>query len=361
MAKIGHIQPYKDGWRIFVERRGKKRTEVFRGSRREAEIRAAQIAAEMGVANPYPRMTLEEYWSAIFPTRLSNRGRPRAKTTMAYYASQMERNVLPKIGSELLGELTHEQLAEVIRSSSSPVNTKRTLMAVMRSAYDDGLVPQRPLERRVAVQKKHKAPYFPWTAREAYMGLEALMGYDDALALYAIGGLSGLGMEEALGLRWADVVASPPHFSVLWTYTDVGGHTPWPKNDYRQRKVPVLVMGRGFLLSRKASADPMERVVPMRGDTLYKKWKKALAELGLRYTPPSMLRHASDTIMLGADVGGELNDKLHGRSNPSVTYASYFRPSLEELEEAAQKMASAMSEHTLAQSDVDNLSQGLFW
>lgn len=369
MGKVGHLQPYGDGWRIFVERRGRKRTEVFRGTRRAAEIRAAQIAAEMGVSDPYPDdVTVEDYWREVFPSRPSNRGRPRSSATMAYYADQMRLNILPKIGSERLRDLSHEQLSEVVRSSSAPVNTKRTLMAVLRSAYDDGLMPRKPLERRVALDKRTKARYSPWTPEEALEALQALMGRDSDLALYAVAGLSGLGMEEALGLRWRDVQLSPPAFRVSWTYTDRGGHVEAVKNAHRARTVPVLVAGRGYLASQ-AVPDPHDlaahearmdsRIIPLRGDVLYKRWKAACADLGLRFIPPSNLRHTSDTLMLAAGVRSELNDKMHGRSNPKVTYSAYYRPSHEDMEEAAQILGAFMAEsHTSAHQRVENLSQG---
>lgn len=356
MPKVGHIATYKDGYRIFVERHGKKRTEVFRGTYREAEIRAAQIAAEMGVPSAYPEdITLKDYWEEVFPDRLSNRGKPRSRNTFLYYAAQMKKNILPKLGHEKLNDITHEQLAEVIRSSTAPTNTKRTLMAVLRSAYDDGLMKDKPLDRRVPTRKNPKKKYEPWNPLEAQEALEKLTAYPQ-LKAYAVLGLSGLGMEEALGLRWKDIHEEPPYLSISHTYTDTGGHLKTTKNDFRTRIAPIFVLGRDFILQYKLENTPTEasslaetaklirsweqtRAIPLRGDTLYKTWKKALNELDIRYIPPSNLRHTSDTLALDSGVRSELNDKLHGRTNPTVTYSSYYRPSLEEMEEAAQLIA----------------------
>lgn len=353
MAKVGHIQPYKDGWRIFVQRNGSKRTEVFRGTRRDAEIRAAEMAAEMGQRDPYPSMTLGEYWREVFPHRLSNRGTPRAATTMDGYAREMERSILPKLGNDVLKEITHEQMAAVIRSSSAPSNTKRVLKVVMRSAYDDGLMPQKPLERRVQVERKRKPKYPPWTAQEAS---QALSRMDDGhLMAYLVLGLSGLRMEEALGASWSDLSEGCSTVSVHRTYTDVGGLLEAVKNSHSKRTVPVIPQGRAVLEGLMASLPvdrtlPLaempgeveraraERIVPMRGDVLLAKWRRACARLGLRYIPPSNLRHTSDTLYLAAGVRGELNDKLHGRANPTVTYGSYYRPAMEQMEDAAQAL-----------------------
>ena len=84
------------------------------------------------------------------------------------------------------------------------------------------------------------------------------------------------------------------------------------------------------------------RVVPMRGDVLYHRWRRELAALGLRYTPPSHLRHASDTMALQSGVAPDLNDKMHGRSAHSSTCEHYYRPSLGAMDEAARAVAERM-------------------
>ena len=60
---------------------------------------------------------------------------------------------------------------------------------------------------------------------------------------------------------------------------------------------------------------------------------------GLRFIPPSMLRHTSDTLMLSSGVDPELNAKMHGRTDPATAYLHYYRPGLGLQEEAARRVA----------------------
>lgn len=80
----------------------------------------------------------------------------------------------------------------------------------------------------------------------------------------------------------------------------------------------------------------------MRGDVLYHRWRRELEARGLRYTPPSHLRHASDTMALQSGVPADLNDRMHGRASHSTTYEHYYRPSLGDMDEAARAVAERM-------------------
>lgn len=326
-------------------------------------------------------LTLAE-WYEEFRALPSARGTARSANTLAYYDQQMRRNVLPTLGDRLLPELTHADLAACVMASSSPTNTKRTLSAVMGAAYSLELYPERPFSRRVpthAERRPRHAPWEPWEAREAVAALE---GTD--LWPYLALGLSGLRMEEALGARWGDLleveVADPltgePRrvraVRVAQTYTDGGGLSPLTKNEHSARVVPVahyVADGLWSLLGERVAEAMREagervgrddfaawvaardsareglmgrRIVPMRGDVLYHRWRRELEARGLRYTPPSHLRHASDTMALQSGVAPDLNDKMHGRSAHSSTYEHYYRPSLGAMDEAARAVAERM-------------------
>lgn len=127
--------------------------------------------------------------------------------------------------------------------------------------------------------------------------------------------------------------------NVRHAYTDAGGLSGL-KNDYRERLSPVLPSLRErleYLLAR-TNKEASERLVSLRSDTLYKRWKKHLEKLELRFIPPKLLRHVSDTLALTSGVGSDLNSRMHGRARVQTTYAHYFRPDIAALETASSKI-----------------------
>ena len=354
-AKVGSVVEVSRGrWRIRVQRGVKPdgmpwvRQETVTGSRALAEERARIIAHEMETGYP-PAITLAD-WYSRFRSMPSSRGTPRSATTLDYYDRAMA-GLLPSLGHRPLSSLTHEELAQAVRDAGSPVNAKRTLRAVLRAAYDEGLMTWRAFERRVHVHPAFTRQKEPWTLAEAVDALSAPLSAN--LRAFLALGLSGLRMEESLGLRGRDVAevsipvpgGSVPSVvaSVSWTYTDAGGHVPRAKNAQSARTVPIIPQGRSDVLELARSVGPDERLLPMRGDVLYHQWARELAACGLRFIPPSHLRHTSDTLMLSAGVPADLNAKMHGRSDPSTTYRHYLVPGLDAMEGASARMGEELS------------------
>lgn len=355
--RIGSISDNGDGsWRVRVSRGcrtdGARRTvrETVWGTRAQAEARCAQIAAELGRSGAYgDSMTFGE-WYDIFIASPSNRGTPRAANSVRSYEQAMA-YLRPLLSHRTLSSLRHEELAAIVRGAGNPVNVKACLRAILRAAYDAGLMDWKAFERRVPVRHATSRKKEPWTRFEAMEALAAPLS--DDLRAYLVLGLSGLRMEEALGLRAADVrreevyswltgeMVETVTARVAWTYTDVGGHVEALKNAQSARVVPVLPQGRAWLLGR---CDGLEgRVVPLRGDTLYRRWRRELSALGLRFIPPSALRHTSDTLMISAGVEPDLNARIHGRSNVSTTYEHYYRPDVAVMEAAMNKVGAILN------------------
>lgn len=292
---------------------------------------------------------------------------------MRFYRGEMERNILPVLGDVALSRITHAQVSSCIQRASSPVNCKRTLSAVLRCAYDDGLMPVRPLDRRVPVAKRHRERPQPWSRFEVASALGGMASSPWPLRAYLALGLSGLREEESLGVRPTDLRRQSTYsfatgeevetmtVTVAQTWTDAGGLSPRAKNDYSLRTVPVLPACRDMLSaavseSRAAwdgepSAWAGERLVPLTGHRLYVEWKRELGRLGLRYIPPDVLRHTSDTLALTAGVSPDLNDKMHGRSDHSTTYRHYFRPDIGAAESASRAVSDLIMPPRDAESD----------
>lgn len=374
--RVGSIRRRGEGWSIAVQR-GKKpdgspRTvyETVHGTRRDAEIRAAMIARDMGrTAAAGDSMTLREYFEEVFPKKPSVRGTLRCNATMKGYRDGM-RHALEVIGDKPLNSLRHAEIAAAVQSSPSPKNAKAYLRAVLRSAYDDELMDERPFDRRVPTHRERREQAQPWTRFEVAEFFAKLDRTPmdpsedrDSLEIYAILGLCGLSRSEALGVRSMDIREETAYsfatgeevrtmtVTVAMTYTDADGFKPWAKNDHRCRTVPVPPVFRERLrrllsVSRARAADPSawaaSRLVDRRGDNLVTAWRRLLKRLGMRYIPPNMLRHTTDTLAITAGVSGDLNDKMHGRSDHASTYAHYFRPDLGAMDDAARLISDAI-------------------
>lgn len=376
-AKVGYIRPRSGGWAVEVQRGvnpdGTPRTAyaTVRGTRRDAEIQASLMAQRMGRSVPEgDTMTLREYFERVFPTKPSVRGTPRCNATMRRYRDDM-RYPLSVIGDRPLNRLRHAEIAQAVQGSPSPKNCKASLRAVLRSAYDDELMDEMPFSRRVPTHREKRVQAQPWSRFEVASFFKAVdstpldpLEDRDSLELYAILGLCGLSKSEALGIRPMDIREESAYsfatgeevrtvtVTVAMTYTDADGFKAWAKNDHRHRTVPVPPVFRERLkrlvsVSRArweggASDWAGSRLVGKRGDNLTAAWRRLLTRLGVRYIPPNMLRHTTDTLAITAGVPGDLNDKMHGRSEHTSTYSNYFRPDLGAMDDAARAISDAI-------------------
>lgn len=359
--KVGTIEWNKDGsCRISVTRgrmsNGKKRRITVRlrdATPEEAELKVYQLAKELGASDLLDdSMSLRSYFYSVFCNSPSVRGTPRSKATIDFYRQALERDAFPRLGSEPVSRISHTQLVETIKSAHSQRNCKVALRAVMLSAFDDGLLPEKPFQRRIAVQRTKRPPVQPWTLEEASEALRAFRSAPPDLEAWLILGLSGLRKGECLGARPMDIeemdtidpeTGETLHSMVVHvrrTFSDRNGEVDAVKNEWAVRTVPIIYQGRERLREIMANCEPDARLTgDYRDDTLGKMWRATLKELGLRYIPPKALRHTSDTIALNSGINLDLNDKMHGRREHATTYRHYYNPDLGAMEKAARKVS----------------------
>ncbi|MBE6468913.1 MAG: hypothetical protein E7001_02895 [Coriobacteriaceae bacterium] len=336
--------------------------------REDAEALAVAMARRLGSsADRDGGMTLGTFWRTVFPSLPSSRGTPRSKATMRQYTDYM-RVPLELLGDKRLNRITHSDLALAVRMSSSPHNAKVALRAVMRAAYDNELVDEMPFQRRVPTHRERRQQAQPWTRMEVREFLHRLRTVPldpsedrDEMIAYTVLGLSGLSKSEALGVRPMDIRSERVYsfllgeqietvtVEVAMTYTDADGWKSWAKNDHRHRTAAILPLLRGMLFdaldslaARRGRGWEADRIVQRRSDGMVRDWKRLCDRMGVRYIPPGMLRHTTDTLALTAGVQPDLNDKMHGRSEHSSTYKHYFRPDPGTVEEAARLISESI-------------------
>ena len=146
---------------------GKRRTlrSTVRGTERDAEVEAVRLVAELGRAESLgDSLTLAQYYRGVFRKQPSSRGTPRSAATLRQYDGYMERDVLPRIGGRPLNALTHGEIKATVQASPCPANCKRVLRIVLRAAYNDELMADRPMERRIVTPSRRRPQRDPWDA-----------------------------------------------------------------------------------------------------------------------------------------------------------------------------------------------------
>ncbi len=347
------------GCRIEVERghtpdgkRRRLRKRFQNITEEEAELELLKMSRELGTDDNFDgRTTLHDYFFERFLYAPSVNGKERMPSTKAWYRDALRHNVLEQLGNKPIQRITHTDIVKAIQCSKSPTATKKALRAVMLAAYDDGLLDEKPFQRRIKTTASKREKVMPWTPSEARRALEAFREAPPEYEAWLILGLSGLRKSEALGVRPCDVetleVVDPETGKTLEamvihvrrTYSEANGEREAVKNEASARIVPVIYSGRKRLAAILEGRDPSARVTHFSENTLNRNWRTLIQDFGLRYIPPKMLRHTSDTIALNAGVALDLNDKMHGRTEHGTTYRHYFNPDLGAMEKAARRIA----------------------
>lgn len=377
--RVGSIRWDGDKCVIRVQRMGRQVCRTFHGlTQEQAEGRALAMARDLGALDLSGEpMTLREYYEGVFRESDSNRGTPRTGSTLQWYDNAMTRHVMPALGDVPLRQITHSMVRACVQRSSAPATCKRALRAVLRAAYDDELVDERPFDRRVPTHAPKRPQARPWSRFEAARALACADPADAPdVAAYLVLGLSGLRKEEALGATPAQVAEGSTYSvetgervetmtcTVTQVYTDEDGLRPGAKNDFSVRTVPVLEAGRGLLRAvldasraealahvpdgdERARRDALAawaaaRLIPWTGWGFSSRWRRWCESHGLRPIPPKMLRHTSDTLMLTAGVSPDLSDRMHGRTQHATTYQHYFRPDVADMEEASRRVSDVL-------------------
>lgn len=343
-SRLGSKRQRPDGsWEVRVthgrRRDGSPRT-VSRVVATEAEADAAivSISAEMGrspsMGDP---MTVDAYFWGVFIPR-KEAGRTRA--TVDFYTSAYRTHVAETFADlplDAVPKATIRTWAAQLPAQSAP-SYVRALRAILRSAWEDGLIADEPMRGRLDLPSRDTRPAPVWTAEQASEALSRLRGADiEPLALVMVG--AGLSASESRALSWSDLSADCSEVTVAGAYTQRDG-MKGPKTSRRYRTVPVLAVCAARLRELRGEGPLVlnRRGKRMGPGTVAKRWK-ALWESGVMGGVPRIdmnrLRATHETLMLRAGVPDALNSAIHGHSQ-KVAYSNYLAPVSADAAEAAR-------------------------
>lgn len=293
-------------------------------------------------------------------------------STYATYASLVETQIKPRLGSLALQSITATRLnamyADLLASGRrdgkgglSPA-TVRYVHAVIRKALADA-VRRNQLTRNVAdaadAPRQTRPAIRTWSARE----LRAFLAHveDDRLyAAYVVAGTTGMRRGEVLGLSWQDVDLDTARVSVVRSLTVVGGYKAEfsePKTAHGRRMIaldPTTVaalrehrerqMLERALMGEAYEDDDLvfcrEDGTPLHPDGFSDSFWRHVKAARLPRIRFHDLRHTHATLALAAGVHPKVVSERLGHASITITLDTYSHAIPAMQETAAALVAS---------------------
>ena len=343
-SRLGSQREVRPGVWVVTVASGRRRDKSRRtksvtvyGTEDDASAARVRLAAEMGRSPSLgDSMTVDQYfWGVFYPRKEAS----RTHATAGFYRSCYRSQVAETFGDmplDAIPKTTIRTWAAQLPAQSAPSYVK-CLRAILRSAWEDGLMPEEPMRGRLDLPSRDTRPRAVWTAEQASEALRRLRGCDiEPLCLAMLG--AGLSASEARACDWENLSADCTEITVDGAYTEMDG-MKGPKTSRRYRTVPVLGVCAARLRELR-STGPLcvnRRGQRMGPGTTPKRWA-ALWEDGTMDGLPRIamnrLRATHETLMLRAGVPDALNSAIHGHSQ-KVAYSNYLAPVSADAEHAA--------------------------
>ena len=364
----GHIRQrsknHPDRWTIYIylgidPASGKKRyrTEVFRGTRREAQIRLTQLQAEMDRGeNVEPsRQRVEDFLRFWLHDYAEVRVRPR---TLQGYRGLLERYIIPALGHMRVDRLSPLDIQAFeggcLRSGLSPrtvLHCHRVVSQALRWGVRMQVLARNPCDLVDPPRpQRYQARYLDWDEVRVLLAASEGTSYH---SLVRFDLLTGLRRSELLGLRWQDVDLERASISVVQTLTqlDRGELAFGPPKSGRSRAVslpdPAVRILSSILESGggKGPVQPGDVVFQGPGgallmpDTVTQAFGRIARRAGFKGLRFHDLRHTHATLLLSEGVNLKVVSERLGHAGIQITADLYAHVTPTIQREAAIKLS----------------------
>lgn len=341
----------------------------------EAEKLRVKLAIEAGYANAGDDMTLDTYFSDYFiPGRIK---RGLAQATINRYTQVYDKHISPKFGLRGMNSIKHAEIQRLVDSKTHATAKQivSTLRAVLRSAWDDGLVDEEPMRHRMRYPKNRRKQLPVWTVRDVCAALPVMRGSSiEALWLCMLGG--GLRRQEAYALFGRDLkfaAVDSIHGGKVYTCyatvddaVTVADGRKCVKTDFSERIAAIPEPFASRLLELDIAPDAPICAISL--DRVRKQWhsmweapptredgtpwrfadesvkRGAMLEVGVPYVTLPRMRATHETLLQSAGVSDTLNARIHGRSDVSgVGYTNYLNPHTEAFTIASDALSALIA------------------
>jgi len=350
----GHLRERSPGrWAIVLDHhdpvtgRRKRRWHSFAGTKRQAQVRCAELVAELqsGTSVDPSKITVVEFldrfdrdWAAL---HVSARSRDRYRFALDHVRRHLGDRRLQKVSPADIAAL----YASLTREGLAPRTTRMVHTALHRAlgqAKNWGVLRDNPAD----IAKPPKAPTkeTPMLQPSEAVGLlERLRGQP----LYLIASLAlGTGMRrnEMLGLRWGDVDLDAGRLTIEQSLEQTATHGirvkgPKTKHGRRTISLPAHLVAElrqhwrgqqeerlGMGLGKAPEAAPVFATVDgghLSPNAITKAWPVAMAAIGMPAVTLHSLRHTHASMLINAGLDILTISRRLGHSSPTITLNVY--------------------------------------
>lgn len=336
-------------WELRYRVGGIQRSETFRGTRKEADRRLAELRLQHDGPDT-AIMTLAQFWESIYHKEISENLAP---STVAGYENEWSKKIAPAFGDEIIGDIRPRAIQKWLDGMTfgSAKHAKALLSSMLSRAFALELVDDNVAQRRYMMPKAKKEGrqrtsdvYDEFELESIFMACRG-EEWEAAFILSAFGGAS---RSEAMSPKLSEVeffnvdgelFATVPIVRSVQRIKGEVSVTEKTKNEHRKRTLVIpspYALRLRSLVSEKASAGDVwltddgfgNPMCPNNMATYFKRW---FIGKPMRYIPFSNLRNSYGTIMHARGVDLSMVAKLMGHSQPTTTYKHYDRPNVEQL------------------------------
>jgi integrase len=356
------VREWKSAWWLFVDYQGQRkarRVGVGKDGKKSADLAAIKIRArlaeggDLSVLDPAPapvptfKVYAEQWLSAV--AGISCQG-----STLAQYRHRLDTRLAPHLGALPLTAITRDRVKALIahefksgrlrkgRETIAPRTVRafvNTLVAILNSAVEDGLIPSNPAARLGKVIRQDQTQVEEievFTPEELATLLDVAARewpeYHPFLLLLA---RTGMRLGEAMALRWEDIEWRSR--VILVRRTTRRGSTSVTKNG-KARRVDMSPQLSAALQSWQtlqeaeaavAGRDGSEWVFPaLRASrhaetTTRRVWRRILKRAQLRYRKLHTLRHTFASLLIQAGEAPTYVQAQLGHHSAAFTLTVY--------------------------------------
>ena len=344
----GHIRERSPGhWAIVIDARDesgkrKRRWFSFRGTKREAQRRCAELIAETrgGAASSPERMTVGEYLNRW----LDHQRHLVSRASHERYSQAVRTNLIPLIGNVPLAKLTPMRISEAYAAmmakglSPATVSLAHSVLShALKLAVRWRLLPMNPCSD-VSPPRIERREMRVWNAQTMAAAIDLSRDRQCHIPI-VLACLCGMRLGEISALRWRHVDLDRSIIAVVESTERASARIKPPKSGKgRSVTLPALAVTelRAWRLRQaeellRLGVRPNDdtRVVtradgqPVRVNSIYHAWADFVAASGLPRIRFHDLRHSHATALLSRGVHPKIASERLGHSNVSITLDIY--------------------------------------
>ena len=357
----GHIRRTQSGaWELFVElprdsRTGRRRqhSETFKGSKKEADLRLAELVERIGKNNFVrpTRLVFGEWLKQWFKGYVTTNTSPR---TAASYKSEIVNHLLPNLGSLPLSQLEPRHLEEYYaralecgrvdgRAGLSPTSVlyhHRIISEALKHAVKTGYLSRNVAELVTPPRKAWKV--MSTLAPNHLPRFLAAIREDPYYVPFYTDFATGLRLSELCGLTWQNIDLDQGFLSVTQTLLKRGGvlRLVEPKTAYSRRRITLPASLARLLREHRLTREEQEASAgrtleesdfvfshggnrPLDPSTVSHSFSRVIREAGLPHLNFHGLRHSHASFLLGAGVDVKAVSERLGHASVAFTMDVY--------------------------------------